>query len=281
MVNTVKTLLKDTLYNFCSPILNRVTRFRNIHQGESCYIFGDGISVKSYDLSKFSDKITFAGNYIPFHKDFEQLDARYCIMSAPFFFSPFFGYSNPDFKDYLYRMSKLYKKKIAAYPDKDFFLNISNYPFVSVKNSYFNFINYPQKGLPAEFVSNKMNCFTGVMRHAVSLALYMGFNDIYLVGCDYTFSPTQQLHWYEYGKGTQLEMSGYEKDFFTLASRSARITTVTLNGKSDLLPYITYSEFTGAEPTFRENNLLADEETLQTLATWQGYSIYDSHQAIN
>lgn len=80
----------------------------------------------------------------------------------------------------------------------------------------------------------------------------MGFKKIYLVGCDYTFTPTQQLHWYEKGIGTSLEMPNYERDFFKLAQEFAEITTVTLDGKSELLNYVTYEKFTGSKPLFRK-----------------------------
>ena len=38
------------------------------------------------------------------------------------------------------------------------------------------------------------------MRRAISLAIYLGFKEIYLVGCDYLFYPRQSRHWYEAGK---------------------------------------------------------------------------------
>ena len=47
-------------------------KLENIHDGESCYIFGDGHSIKYYDISNFNDKIGIACNHFPFHKDLKK-----------------------------------------------------------------------------------------------------------------------------------------------------------------------------------------------------------------
>ena len=36
--------------------LREFKNFKNIHLGESCYIFGDGPSINNYDLKNFSKK---------------------------------------------------------------------------------------------------------------------------------------------------------------------------------------------------------------------------------
>lgn len=82
-------LLKRLLYFLAYPILIKNNKFHNLHKGESCYIIGDGISLKYFDLKTFNDKIAFACNYIPFHNDFKKINAKYCVNAAPFFFSPF------------------------------------------------------------------------------------------------------------------------------------------------------------------------------------------------
>jgi hypothetical protein len=273
-MSTIYRYIKKLVFYISYPITKKTYELYKKHDGESCYIFGDGISIKFYDLKQFSDKVSIVGNYIPFHNDFESLNAPYCVMTAPFYFSPIFGYENPKFKNYLYKTSKLYKQLISKYKKKYFFLNLSNYPFVKSKNVYFNFLNYSDKRLNETFISNRINCFSGVLRNSISLAIYMGFSKIHLVGCDYTFTPTQQLHWYEKGEGVSLEMPGYENEFFKIASEFAEITTVTLNGKSDILNHITYEQLTGKKPLFRENTELMDIKYLDVLSTWEGYSIY-------
>ena len=35
--------MKNQIKSAAKPILSRIKRFKNIHKGESCYLFGDGI----------------------------------------------------------------------------------------------------------------------------------------------------------------------------------------------------------------------------------------------
>ena len=38
-------------------IEHKIFKLENKHFGEECYIFGDGVSIKNYDLENFNDKI--------------------------------------------------------------------------------------------------------------------------------------------------------------------------------------------------------------------------------
>jgi len=106
------------------------------------------------------------------------------------------------------------------------------------------------------------------------LAIYMGFDHIYLVGSDYTHMPSRSLHWYEKGQGVFCPQENYQKDFFKIANEFIDITTITLDGTSDFINAVTYEEYTGCEPLYRENTELADDKYLKALSTWPGYTIY-------
>jgi hypothetical protein len=273
MNSIIKYYLKSILYQVSKPILGRVGKFHGIHKRESCYIFGDGVSVKHMDLALFSDKTSIALNYFPFHKEFSTINCLYCVINAPYFFSPFFGYP-PEKKRYLYEMSKIYKNLIVSNPQINYFINLSNYPFVRDDNVFHTFRNIPDNRLSADFIGNRINCFTGVNRVAMMLAIYMGFDHIYLVGCDYTHVPSRSLHWYEKGQGVFYPIKNYQKDFFEIAKEFIDITTITLDGTSDFINAVTYKEHTGCEPIYRENTELVDEKYLKALSTWSGNNIY-------
>jgi len=46
-------------------------KYRNIHKNETCYIFGDGPSVKWFDYNSFGNHIGFSCGRQIFHKDFD------------------------------------------------------------------------------------------------------------------------------------------------------------------------------------------------------------------
>lgn len=269
----IKNSLEGLIYRASSPILGKVRKFHNIHKGESCYIFGDGVSLKSMDLEKFSDRQAIACNYIPFHKEFLILNCSYCVNCSPYIFSPIGGYEFVK-KRHLFDMSKLYRELIGKYPDKNFFIHFSNYPFISGSNLYYMYKDIPDPRLPMDYTSRRINCFAGVLNTSILLATYLGFDHVYLVGFDYTHVPSRTLHWYEKGQGFFSPHENYNKDFFEIAKEFIDITTITLDGTSDFINAVTYKEYTGRDPVYRENIELADERYLQMLATWPGYSIY-------
>src|SRR6267142_411080 len=72
-------------------ILSRLKSFHNLHKGETCYIFGDGPSVKWFDITKFGDHCGICCGLLPFHKDYQKLNVKYCLTVEPWLFSKVLG----------------------------------------------------------------------------------------------------------------------------------------------------------------------------------------------
>ena len=109
---------------------------------------------------------------------------------------------------------------------------------------------------------------------SIAIAIYMGFTDLYLVGYDYTHQPSRNRHWYEYGVGEYGNHQGFQREFFNMARQYVNITTITLDGESELLPSIRYEVFTGTSPLFHENDEIVDSNDLRVLATRPTYNIF-------
>ena len=260
--------LKKILANISKPTLSKIHKYKDFHKNESCYLIGDGISLKWFDLSLFHDRVSIPTGFLPFHNDFDKLNVKYSLFIEPWYFYPL-RESN--------KIAKLYKKEIIyKYKDINFFINLSNYPFIK-KNSNINYVfnnDFFDSRIQENFISNRINAFHGVFRFSISLAVYMGFEHIYLLGCDYTHVPSRSLHWYEKGKGVLLEQPNYQKNFIEIAKEFIDITTITLDGKSDFINYIKYEDFTGKKPVFKENNQLLSENKLIILNSRNRYKIY-------
>ena len=89
-----------------------------------------------------------------------------------------------------------------------------------------------------------------------------------------THAPRRGLHWYEKSTGIIQQNNDYEKDFILAAKNFADIITITLDGKSNHLDYITYKDFTGEDPVYRKNTEIVSPENLKVLSSWPGYTIY-------
>jgi hypothetical protein len=267
-------MLKDILLKIARPELSKIHKYMDAHKQESCYIFGDGVSLKWFDLDEFSDKISISGGLIPFHKSFNVLDTRYLLLAEPFWFYPEFWTKYVTKSTSMPYIQKAYRQVIKKYADKQFFLNLSNTPVIHSNNINYIFKDFCDERLTEDFITRRINAFHGSLRTAITLAIYMGFKQCYLVGCDYTHSPSRIRHWYEKGEGEFNVHENYNYDYFEMAQKYMIITTITLDGSSDCLNSITYENFTGKKPKYRENTELVDKKYLEILDTWRGYNIY-------
>ena len=161
--------------------------FKNSHLGESCYIFGNGPSLKGIDFSKFANKFVFTVNQLPRNPNFVNLKSNIHFWADPQFFN--LDSSKKEDKEIMDIMEKIndneketmcfypaefhnYVEKNNLYNEKSFyFLNSFSLPsFLRRKNTFDSFI-------PA---------FYTVVQYAIFLANYMGFSKIYIFGCEMT-----------------------------------------------------------------------------------------------
>lgn len=268
-------MLKKFLYLIFSPLLKKVNLFEGIHKGETCYLIGDGVSVKWFDLKKFSDKISIPVGYISFHNDYNFLKTPYSLLIEPFWFYPLFKTTTPPIKSIINHIQKIYRTTIRLQKSTNFFINLSNFPVtLFYRNVTYLFRNIPNTDLVKSFLDKGIDPFSGSFRASILLAIYLGFDNIYLVGYDYTHSPSKIQHWYEKGEGTIKNYPEYEKEFIEIAKQHIYIKTVTVDGISDKIDYISYKDLTGCDPLYKENFEIISDKYLKALSTWHNYKIY-------
>ena len=74
-------------------------KYKNIHNGKRCFIIGNGPSLKTVDLEKLKDEITFTVNQSPRMKDFPKIHTNYHIWTDERFFNE--DFSSPEGKELL------------------------------------------------------------------------------------------------------------------------------------------------------------------------------------
>ena len=269
--------LKKVLDQVSRPITNKVKAFKGRHKGESCYIFADGVSIKWFDLDAFPKKKAFGLNRFPFHIQANSLNLRYGIHLNSFYFYPYVIL--PPGGDKKWWRNKIKDKDIDLFKKNqrsEYFVSLSNYPTLRGSNIYhlFRTINDPDFDYLQECQANGIGIYDGSLHAAISLSIYMGFKEIVLVGCDYTHENSRIGHWYEKGKGTLVPHKDYQRKFLEIASKYAKIITITKEGGGNVLNGIPYTEFTGRSLSFRENHEITDIDTLKLLDTWPDYKIF-------
>lgn len=260
-------LKNKLLFQFAKGVLARNKKFKNSHKGDSCYIFGNGASLKNMDLAKFSDRVSIGCNHLCLHNDFRALDIRYYMLVEPYFLYPICR--NPYTGEIqINHLGNLFKRAMTPHRDVTIFTSISNYFGWRADN-----IHYLHHFGQREFSLNHCEmdaCFSfmkGGLYSMLGAAIYMGFERATLVGCDYTFSPNKDRHFYKKGKGLVSRRNGciYANLFEEVSSRIDLMTITDDGAKSDVLRYQEYRQFAHSDSKFRDNNEIVSAGYLDLL----------------
>ena len=261
----VYKILKKTIKNIFNYKLKKINSIKDIHSGETCYLMGTGSSIKEMDIMLFDDKPVIGLNEIIFHKNFINLKKKYLVLTEPFFFYPFQSkiFWNGSWFPIFNPTAKILKKMAKKNRDILFFLHLSNILFVNGKNIFYNFLKYPHPEFPSRL--NDLNCFKGAFTHALSLAVFLGFKKVILVGCDYTFNPPRGRHFYEKGEGVNIDIKNYHTEFLKTIKEFIDIETLTLEKNDTILKSIEYSNFKNVGRKYRENYELVNQDKLEAI----------------
>ena len=253
----------------------RLQRFQNIHKGDTCYIFGDGPSIKWFDLKQFNNHPAICCGQIPFHKDFKKIDVRYAMMVEPWLFMPKLMQPNlPKFHQFT-EMTEEYRSFIINNEEIEFFVSLSNRYGLLGKNVNYVYKGFPKTSSEIDFRLKNYDLFAGSFHSVLSLAYYMGFSKIYLVGFDaWTVQPSRTMRWYELGEGRFYKTTNFAQDFLEILKSHIDIYTISLSGDSCNVKNISYKDFTGKIPEYKENHELMTPEHLSKLAKCTSYNIF-------
>jgi len=252
-----------------SPILERNRRFKGLHEGETCYIFGNGASLKNMELSAFSDHPSIGLNFLCLHNDYKSLDLRYYVIVEPFFFYPFI--KNPYNNKYqLNILGDLFKKALFTNTDVVLFASISNI-LGTIRRSTFYLHHFGIK-IPSKKYMNicrEFSMMNGALHAGIGLAINLGFKKAFLVGCDYLFTPSRLGHFYSYGPSkVRDERDGETSPFDDLLKEVdglIELDVITDTGMCCDLPYQSYLQFKNNNTSYLENTEIVQSDYLAML----------------
>lgn len=156
-----------------SGVLQKINKYKDIHNGKRCFVIGTGPSLTAEDLTKLSGEHTFASNGI--FRYFDKTDWRpeyYAVCDKTYF------RANRD-------MCLSVAAKGGRFFPLDFIPNFglfdSDYYFsrVAVRWKNTSFSKNPTSGLSEG---------STITYFLMQLAAFMGFSEIYLLGIDFNYS---------------------------------------------------------------------------------------------
>ena len=230
---TVATLRKVYGFSFLSYIYRFISHFRarkliknnrhlkDIHYGDSCFILGNGISLSEIAVSELNKKVIFACNEIFHHPNLSELNISYFTISEPY-------YGFLCSRNYKQQTRNLYQSVDLSFKSTE-----TKFIFHTSLKRYFAKKNF-LKGRDIIYfcgsktiydedarydLSREFSFGAGALPTMIGAALFMGFKEIHLVGCGYTFSPIQLYHfWSRPSVGsTQFDREEAERYFMNFA----------------------------------------------------------------
>ncbi len=271
-----KILIKFIQFLF-NKKLKKICKLKDLEKGKTCYIIGDGFSLRSYDLKFFKKYDSISLSYLPFHKEFDYINCKYCLLIQPYFFyGPTYSTdpTNPSKKKFWYnKIGKYFKEKIInQYKDKIFITHLSNYfSLKNNKNNYFILNKFNDEGFDEFLKAKNLNPWEGSLKAGILFAIYLGYKKIYLVGCDYADNPITVGHWYEKSIEKQLSEDEHLKHFFDSLNDITDIKIITSRTNQNDKRFVSYEKYSGLPLKNNERNQLIGEQTISILKCWAGY----------
>lgn len=179
----VEIMRKEELKLISSNVI-----FKDIHKGKRCFIVGNGPSLKSLNLSVLKDKIVFTVNQSPRIKDFDKLETNYHIWVDERFFD-----LNSDNSEDMELLQVMKNVKTNGKCPVVFYKTLAYQMIQKYKLDRELDIHYIMDGKinfdspDVEFsIDRPLPVFPTCIHYAILIAVYMGFEEIVLLGCDCT-----------------------------------------------------------------------------------------------
>ncbi len=169
----------DIVGRFNKGTYSKIAEYKNVCKGEKCFLIGSGPSLRLEDLQKLhnSNYKTFTCNSM--FKTFDKVEWRpdyYCICDLGLFQTIeeklFVAQKAPIFVNEGIYNSAVHKEKLIP---------------IRVKVNW----NYPQKRYFSVNAEQYVYPAGSVLYFMMQIAAYMGFSEIYLLGCDCNYSYTK------------------------------------------------------------------------------------------
>jgi hypothetical protein len=172
-------------------------KFENIHRGETCYIFGNGASLKYYDFEVIPDDIpVITCAFGLFDKRLKTKNIKYYITSDSYSLYPVV-YN--DYVDKIQKnpLNKIFRKLIRDNTKITFFTSITNsFGFFPKPLNLAYWHHFGQRDSSSFDISNKFSTCTCALDMMIGLARYLGFKKAIILGCDYLTTPKMEGHFY-------------------------------------------------------------------------------------
>jgi len=249
--------------------------YRGRHAGERCFILATGPSITGQDLTLLASETCIAVSHFFLHEDVGRIDPAYHVLAPyhpPFDFDTLEKLFDGLGERYSDRVTYFvghtpYEYSIAEYLKRNPQRRRPNMHFVDYSGS--THLDDYNHGDPAMWdIAGSPFLPRTVIYSAIQVAAYMGFTEIYLLGCDHDYltdmTRVTNHHFYaeEDGVSDAEHLSGFTterwfQEYYQrwrqyrlmrdhLASRGVKVYNATAGGMLDVFGRAVYEEVVGA-----------------------------------
>lgn len=171
-----------------------MVELKNSEKGKRCFIIGTGSSINEQDLILLKDEIVIGVSGLFMHKDINIIKPKYYVLTSVFEYHKHFN-KEAYYINWLSDMEQILDKKTTYFladSDKPYF---DKYNLFQDKNVVFQtYKPYRDEEIRDIDFSNFSNT-RSVSGSAIKVALYLGFDEIFLLGFDHDWFENVFIHY--------------------------------------------------------------------------------------
>lgn len=255
-------------------ILKKNRELKNKYKGKRCFVIGNGPSLRKQDLSNLNKEYVFTVNEFMRSDEYEKVKTNFHVFADPFYFNV-----NEDTEigkeviDKIKKINTKDNKPVVFFPAFGY-ANCVNQGLDKILNLsyFFGGLKWHEHYKDEIRYDKIVSAGQTVVHQAISLAIYMGFEEIILIGCDMTgykdieFLENEQTkldtHAYKlednYAKrvknsfervkmegmfsGFAKMFIGYRRLYEYCNARNVRLVNATAGGILDCIPRVDYKD---------------------------------------
>ena len=168
---------------------NRIgnNQYKNTHKGERCFILGNGPSLRKVKLSSLKDEFVFTVNNFSQVKNYENVKTNVHLWTDMAFFN-FSDVQKYDKKLLIENYLDIARQEPICFVPNEAYGFMEEYKLEEKLNlHYLSILDLISEDNKLYFdISDYITGFNTVVQYAIVIAVYMGFKEIYLLGCDST-----------------------------------------------------------------------------------------------
>ncbi len=212
VINHLRTILENR--RPLRQILRKNEKFMNRHRGQRCFILACGPSIKKQDLTPLKNEVCISVSNFFVHKDYDFIRPKYhCLPDV------IKGHPREHNEEYVIRWFREIESKID---DTFLFLSFGDKKLIETHRLFqdkeVHYLNFggdwnEMSSHTVDLSRSYLPFPQSVSVLALMMALYMGFKEIYLLGCDHNWISHvgTSSHFYEESENILATRPGYSE----------------------------------------------------------------------